>query len=81
MAKVLLYFVDFETRIKLPPEEWEVDENDEFDVFTFNAFLAKIGIRSMTPFVRKDKKMWLTHIVSEPAKGPAKMLFWNAQNL
>ena len=81
MAKVLLYFVDLETRIKLPPEEWEVDENDEFDVFTFNAFLAKIGVRSMTPFTRKGTKMLLTHIVSEPEKGPKKTLFWNAHNL
>ncbi len=81
MVKVLLYFVDFETRAKLPPEEWEVDESDEFDIFVFNAFLAKIGVRSTKPFMRDKTKVLLTHIIKEFARGAPKVIFVNAENI
>ncbi len=80
VKKILLYFVELETRKKLPPEEWEIDEEDEFDVFLFAEFLKKIGVRSMKPFTRHETQVLLTHIVDESAS-PPKTIFVNAHHI
>lgn len=76
MIKVFLHFSELETRNHLPPEEMEIDDEDEFDLFAFNSFLGKIGVRSMTPFVRRGKKVLLSCISDEKGR----LLFYNAQN-
>lgn len=81
MKKILLYFVDFETRNKLPPEEQEIDDEDELDVFSFASFLARVGVRSAKPFTRHGKKVLLTHIVEEFADGSKKTIFVNSQHI
>ncbi|MCX6788295.1 MAG: hypothetical protein WCO21_01285 [bacterium] len=73
---VYFHFTELETKVRLPPEEHEIDDEDEFDVFTFQVFLAKIGVRSMQPFTRNGKKMLLAFITDEKGN----QLFYNAHN-
>lgn len=80
MKKILLYFVELETRKKLPPEEWEIDEEDEFDVFLFSEFLKKIGVRSMKPFTRHGVEVLLAYMVDE-STSPPKTIFVNAHHI
>lgn len=77
MFKVFFHFTELETRSHLPPEEMEIDEEDEFDVFAFSAFLGKIGVRSANPFVRHGKSVLLSCISDEKGK----LIFYNVHNL
>lgn len=77
MIKVFLHFMELETRTHLPPEEMEIDDEDELDVFAFDSFLKRIGVRSANPFVRHGKSVLLSCISDDKGK----LLFYNVHNL